>query len=178
MAFFGDGKKYNVNINYVKEDKPLGTAGPLKLMADSFEEDEYFILVNGDIYTELDFSQMVEFAKNKKADIVVGCIEKKEKSKYGELLLNDSNIVGIIEKPERTFLINSGIYVLNSNMLKDIPNDTFFTMVDVINLYLEQGKEVSSYMIEEYWLGIEDVDGMNQVTDKLNKDNDDKQGTK
>lgn len=162
-AYMGNGEKFNASVKYFKEEGPLGTAGPLSLMTEDFSEDEYFFLINGDIYTETDFSEMLNFSVKNKFDIVVGYVEKKEKSSFGVLNIEANAIKSITEKPERVFSISSGIYVLNSRVLKRIPRNKFFTMPDLINSYLSEKLQVGAYKIDKYWLGIEDVESIDQV---------------
>lgn len=162
-AYFGDGQKFNIGVKYFEETKPLGTAGPLALMKEEFSDDEYFFLINGDIYTEMDFEKMYSFGVSNKYDIVVGYIEKSETSPYGILNIHDEKISDIVEKPKRTFNISSGIYLLNSRVLKRIPQNEFYTVPDLINSYLMERKAVGAFKIENFWLGIEDVENMEEV---------------
>src|SRR5687767_12567971 len=69
-AYFGNGDKFGVGIKYFHEEKPLGTAGPLSMMKKEFADDEYFFLINGDIYTETHFKEMAAFAKSSNFDVV------------------------------------------------------------------------------------------------------------
>jgi len=170
-AYIGKGDKFNISVKYFEEEKPLGTAGPIGLMKKEFSKNEYFFLVNGDIYTEVDFSKMYEFAVRGKYDIVVGHIEKNEKSSYGILDINQNQIKGIIEKPTRTFCISSGMYVINSNALNSIPSNQYFTMPDLINSYLRQKKPVGTIKIDKFWMGIEDVESLEEVLERTKKIN-------
>jgi NDP-sugar pyrophosphorylase family protein len=169
MAYFGNGEKFDVNIEYFNEDHPLGTAGPLSLIASKFKDDEYFFLINGDVYTELQFKKMQDFAETNNLDIVVGCVEKIEKSSFGVLEIESSNIKEIIEKPERRFSISSGIYVLNGRAASQIPFNEFFTMPDLINTYLKKGLSVGAYTISDFWMGIENVENLDEVLKRTEK---------
>ena len=91
-AYFGDGSGFGVNIKYFHEDKPLGTAGPLHLMKQEISDEEYVFLINGDIYTEVNFSKMISFAEKTEQDIIVGYIEKIKYSSFGVLQINDDKI--------------------------------------------------------------------------------------
>lgn len=137
-------------------------------MQERFEKDEYFILINGDIYTELNFSTMIERARSLNSDIMVGAVKMSDKSSYGEIVSNPNMTISqIIEKPERHFTINAGIYVLNQRVLKLIPNNKFYTMPQLIEVYLEQNKNVHMYDIQDYWIGIEDQEKMNEVAKRI-----------
>ncbi|VUX54837.1 Nucleoside-diphosphate-sugar pyrophosphorylase family protein [uncultured Woeseiaceae bacterium] len=165
-AYFGDGQKFGVKIKYYQEDFPLGTAGPLSLMASEFKENEYFFLANGDIYTELDFGLFRDFAIKSNSDMTVGCVEKKEKSSFGVIETDNGEITGIIEKPERTYSISSGMYVLNGRAVSKIPCNRFFTIPDLMNVYLSKRLSISAFMISEFWMGIENAENLDEVLNR------------
>ena len=163
VAYLGDGKKLGVDIKYFKEELQLGTAGPLSLMRNQFAKDEYFFLANGDIYTEMVFSDMLEFAVRGSFDMVVGFIERRERSSFGVMEVESDVILKIVEKPERVSLVSAGIYVINSRALARIPDAEFFTMPDLIESYLSEGSRVGAYKITDFWMGIEDVESIDKV---------------
>mgnify|MGYP000041103272 CR=1 FL=1 len=166
-AYFGDGSGIGVGVKYFHEDKPLGTAGPLSLMKHEISDDEYVFLINGDIYTEVDFTKMLRFAENSGEDIIVGCIEKMEQSAFGVLEIDDGKILQIIEKPVRRFHVSAGIYVVRGRAINRIPTDTFFTMPDLIKLYLATGNTVPTYQIKEFWIGIESAKNLDEALKRL-----------
>ncbi|MBF0292859.1 MAG: NTP transferase domain-containing protein [Nitrospinae bacterium] len=166
-AYFGDGSRFGVKIKYFHEEKPLGTAGPLTLMRKEFVDDEYIFLINGDIYTELNFENMVMFANEHKYDLVVGYVEKIEKSSFGVLDVSDGQINRIIEKPETSYSISSGIYVMKSGSIRFIPDNEYFTMPDLINSFLSRGEKVGAYKIEDFWIGIENADNLDTVLKRI-----------
>lgn len=166
-AYFGNGSGIGINVRYFHEDKPLGTAGPLSLMKHEISDDEYVFLINGDIYTEVDFANMLRFAVNSEQDIIVGCIEKTEQSAFGVLEINDGKILQIIEKPLRRYHVSAGIYVLRGRAINRIPKDTFFTMPDLINLYLAEGAAVPAYDIKDYWIGIENAENLDEALKRV-----------
>ena len=166
QAYFGDGSRFGVSIKYFHEDKPLGTAGPLSMMKEEFSDDEYLFLINGDIYTELNFEEMSKFATKNDYDVVVGYVEKTEKSSFGVLDITDHKINKIIEKPENTFRISAGIYCIKGKAIKHIPHD-FFTMPDLINHYLERGEKVGAFQIKNFWIGIENVENLEEALKRI-----------
>ena len=166
-AYFGDGSNIDVKMKYFHENKPLGTAGPLSLMKEDISDDEYVFLINGDIYTEVDFAKMLHFAENTRQDIVVGCIEKTEQSSFGILKINDDKVSQIIEKPVSRFHVSAGIYVLRGRVINKIPRDKFFTMPDLINLYLAAGIAVPKYEIKEFWIGIENAENLDEALKRV-----------
>lgn len=166
-AYFGDGSDLGVSVKYFHEDKPLGTAGPLSLMRQEISDDEYIFLINGDIFTEVDFVKMLRFAESAEHDIIVGCIEKTEQSAFGVLEINDGKILQILEKPVRRYHVSAGIYVLRGRAINRIPIDTFFTMPDLINLYLADGNAVPAYEIKEFWIGIENAENLDTALKRV-----------
>lgn len=168
-AYFGNGEKFGVSIKYFHEEKPLGTAGPLSLMKKEFLDEEYLFLINGDIYTELNLEDMVRFAEKNKYDVVVGYVEKTEKSSFGVLDITNGKINKIIEKPETTFRFSSGIYVLKGKAISRIPDLDFYTMPDLINAYLDCGESVGAYHIKDFWIGIENVENLDEVFKRIEK---------
>ena len=166
-AYFGDGSRFGVEIKYFHEEKPLGTAGPLTLMREEFSDEDYLFLINGDIYTELNFGDMAQFAKKNDYDLVVGYVEKVQKNSFGVLDIHDTEIKQIIEKPETRYRISSGIYVMKGKSIRSIPDDAFFTMPDLINSYLSRGQKVGAYLIDKFWIGIENAENLDEVSKRI-----------
>lgn len=166
-AYFGDGSRHGVEVQYYHEERPLGTAGPLALMKEQFSEDEYLFLINGDIYTELDFKKMKAFAISSGCDVVVGYVEKVERSSFGVLEIESSAIQNIVEKPERRFNISAGIYVIKGSALKHIPVGEFFTMPNLIGRYLEANQKVGAFKIDAFWVGIENTENLEEARKRL-----------
>ena len=168
-AFCGDGGKFGVSVRYVDEDKPLGTAGPLSLMRDLFSKDEKIVLMNGDIFTQLDFSKMVDYHKQGNYCMTIGYRTYEHKLPFGVLELEKSELRGIVEKPSTNFNVSAGIYVFDASVIDVVPENTFFTMPDLANKLLEKKHPIGAYRIEEYWLGIENVDNFNEAIQQLDK---------
>lgn len=154
--YFKDGKKFGVSIYYSREDKPLGTAGPLKLLEEELDKD--FLVMNGDILTKLHFKDLMDFHLKGKAEMTVGVKEHKVQLPYGTVTTNDRRVISLQEKPELSFVINSGIYALNPDVLKFIPKGKFFGMPDLISTLLREGRRVIAYEIKDYWLDVGKVD--------------------
>ncbi len=168
-AFCGDGSKFGVKIGYVKENKALGTAGPLSLIRDRFSENETFILMNGDVVTKLDFSKMIRYHSKKKCQLTIGFTKFEYRSPFGVLKIEAGRLKDILEKPSKVYDISAGIYVVNSSVLDYIPHNTFFTVPDLARELLRFGKKVGTYKIEEFWVGIEHIDQFDEVLKELNK---------
>lgn len=169
-AFFGDGRELGVEIEYVHEEKPLGTCGPIGLVRDRIDPDEYLILMNGDIYTELDFSKFISTAKAHQHELTVGYLRRTETSKFGVLEIDAGRIKGVIEKPTNTVPVSAGIYVFKGSLLGHIPQNTFFTVPQLMTKLIQEGIPVGAYEISDYWMGIEYVEDLNSVLARLNID--------
>ena len=137
------------------------------------KKNDYFFLINGDVYTELNFKKMMTFAKKNNFDLVIGSIKKKYKNSFGILDIKNNKVKRITEKPNSFFNINSGIYVIkNSNNLNLIPKNEFFTMPNLIEKYISKDLRIGAYNIKDYWLGIENLENLKKVEKRLkNKKN-------
>ena len=94
-TYFGDGSKFGVNIKYIEEEEPLGTAGPLSLLKKKFNIKESVLVMNGDILTKLDFNKMIEFHNENDADITVGIKKHEQKTPFGVINLDGNKIKDI-----------------------------------------------------------------------------------
>jgi NDP-sugar pyrophosphorylase family protein len=169
-AYLGTGKKLGVKVKYFNENKPLGTAGPISKIKKEIKINNYFFLINGDVYTEMNFKKMLNFTIKGNYDLVVGSIKKRYKNSFGVLDIKNSKIRNITEKPNSSFNISSGIYIIkNTKNLNLIPKNNFFTVPDLIEKYLSKGLSVGAYNIKEYWMGIENMENLKKVGTRLNK---------
>ena len=119
--YFGDGKRFGVNIDYVNEKERMGTAGALSLLKK--KPTEPFFVVNGDLFTNLDFEKMLDFHNFNKSKATMCVSEYNIESPYGEVRLNNENILSIEEKPTYKMFINAGIYILDPICIKLIPKN-------------------------------------------------------
>jgi len=157
---FKNGEAFGVDIRYVKEDQPLGTAGALSLLE---EVDEPLLVMNGDILTRVDFRALLHFHREHKADLTV-CVRQYELSvPYGVIDTDGVNVKGISEKPVVRQFINAGIYLLNPQVLKLIPNGQPYDIPDLIELLIKEQRTVVCFPIREYWLDIGKVDQYDQA---------------
>lgn len=170
-AFCGDGSRFGLRISYVRESKPLGTAGPLKLIRDRLASGEFLVLMNGDVITRLDFQKMIDFARTNDFDLTVGYVPFKYQSPYGVLTIDDQQVTGVTEKPEFDYSISAGIYVVKSECLDLIPESSFFTMPDLMQKLRARRRRVGAYRIDDFWLGVEDLSQMEKVRTFLDLEN-------
>jgi NDP-sugar pyrophosphorylase family protein len=167
QAFCGDGSKLGVGISYVKEPGALGTAGPLSLVKSRIREGEFFLLMNGDILTKLNFRSFVEHARAQDCDLLVGYTKQIYRSPFGVLSISNGKIAGIVEKPSQEFPISAGIYCVKSSALPFVPDGKFFTVPDLVNRLLESGKKVGAYHIRESWVGLESTEHFEEAVKEL-----------
>lgn len=162
--YFGDGSKYGLNITYIKEEKRMGTAGALSLIPNLYED---FIVMNGDILTDINFSEMLNFHKQQKSDATMGIREYNIQIPYGVVHTEHSRIISIQEKPLHSFNVSAGIYILNKKILSLIPKDKFFDMPTLFETSLsKENYNTLSYLIKDYWIDI----GRKEEYDRANSE--------
>ena len=147
-AFFQEGERFGTRIRYSYEDVPLGTAGPLTGI-DGLNET--FLVLNGDVLTTLDFSDIVQFHKQSGAWVTIATYNRHVKVDLGVLQLDQGRVVGYIEKPTYDFQVSMGIYVFEPEALQYIPVQQYFDFPDLILRLLKEGKPVASYPFNGYW---------------------------
>jgi len=157
---FKNNQAFGVDIRYVKEDQPLGTAGALSLLE---EVDEPLLVMNGDILTRVDFRALLHFHREHKADLTV-CVRQYEFSvPYGVIDTDGVNVKAISEKPVVRQFINAGIYLLNPQVRKLIPNGQPYDIPELIERLINEQRTVVCFPIREYWLDIGKVDQYDQA---------------
>lgn len=149
---FGDGARWNCQITYVEEDQKLGTAGPLALLP--CRPKGPFIVVNGDVLTNVRFESLIDYHLGLKARATVGLREYDFQVPYGVVESDGECLTGIEEKPVRTINVNAGIYVLEPEIIDLIEPDTATDMPQVIRRALERKWKVGAFPIREYWIDI------------------------
>lgn len=148
---FGDGAAFGVDLNYVAEDTPLGTAGALGLME---RPTEPMLVINGDVLTRVNFRTMLAYHREHQASLTVAVRRFSMQVPYGVVDAEEGNVTAVREKPEVHFLVNAGIYLLDPSVYEFIEPGTRADMPDLIHRLLQAGKTVSSFLIHEYWLDI------------------------
>ncbi len=165
-SFCADGSRFGVRVTYIREKQPLGTAGPLSLLRPAIARDEFFLLMNGDVVTTLDFAALLNFCRRQDYELAVAYTQHIYQSPYGVLSIENGEIVDVVEKPELRQTISTGIYALKGSALDYIPDGKFFTMPDLIHNLRASGRRVGAYPIEGLWRGIEDLDDVeNAIAD-------------
>lgn len=150
--YFKDGSQYGVNIHYVHEDKPLGTAGSLGLLPDGLP-DLPIIVMNGDLLTNVDFKDLLDFHNNSNTEATMCVREYDIQVPFGVVDIDGGRIAKIREKPIHKFFVNAGIYVLNKNLVDKVDGKCYLDMPDFLENELKS-KGINAFPIHEYWLDI------------------------
>lgn len=153
-SYFGDGSKFGVTIEYTKEEIPLGTAGALSLLQDHSSLKDNLIMVNGDVLTNIDFRKLAHHHYESDAETTICVKEHNVSIPYGVCQISGEHLLSIQEKPNYTFLVNTGIYVLKSQLIKKLVKNQAIDMPNFITKLKEQNGNVIVYPIFEYWLDI------------------------
>jgi dTDP-glucose pyrophosphorylase/CBS domain-containing protein len=165
--YFGDGKKMGMELNYVRETRPLGTAGALGLME---KPNEPLLVINGDILTEVDFQAMLVYHLEHEAEMTVAVRQYDLQIPYGVVECEGTQITELREKPVHNFFVNAGIYLLQPSVYGYIDGGEQLDMTHLIQRLLDNGQSVVSFPIREYWLDI------GQITDYERAQEDVKEG--
>ncbi len=151
-AYFGDGSSWGVKISYLREEQPLGTAGPLAKLT---RYTEPLIVLNGDILTDLDFSELYRRHVDSNAEITIAAYNKQVKIDLG-VLETDGNqrLNNYIEKPEYSFRVSMGIYVISPTVVPYIPLEERFDFPDLVHKLLDTGGKIQTFAFNGIWLDI------------------------
>jgi NDP-sugar pyrophosphorylase family protein len=158
-TYFRDGRQFGVRVDYVLENKPLGTAGPLTLVRRQldFAPNETLLLMNGDILTRLDFGAMLHYHRAGGYELTIATRQHIYQSPFGVLQIENGAVRGITEKPTTCYDVSTGIYLLQSSVLASMPEDTRFDVPELVNALLRAGRPVGAFRFSEYWLAVEQL---------------------
>jgi len=154
--FFGNGDKYGVKLTISKEEIPLGTAGPVKLLQNQLNN-EPFLVMNGDILTLLHYRNLYDFACSKDTLLTITTKDIYTPFQFGNIHTEGDFVSGIEEKPNIKTTILAGIYIFKPEILDLIPDNTMYNMDKLILDMLAKDLPISHYPILEYWLDIGQV---------------------
>jgi NDP-sugar pyrophosphorylase family protein len=152
-AFFGNGEKWNVKIEYSLETKPLGTMGPLKIIKDLPEN---FLVMNGDILTDLNFAEFMNAHEKRNSVFTIASSQRVEKIDYGVLSVSSHGFLSSFkEKPSLDFDVSMGIYAVSKKILEHIPADIHFGFDELMLQFLKADREMPFIQNHKgYWLDI------------------------
>ena len=163
--YFKDGLEFGVNIEYIHENKRMGTAGALSLIRDKL--DKSFFVMNGDLLTNINFDNMMQYHLHNSSLATMGVREYDFQVPYGVVNVHGENILSIEEKPVHKFFVSGGIYVLSSDVLDFIPDDEFYDMPTLFEKVIEEKLKSISFPIHEYWLDIGRIEEFEKANDEF-----------
>ncbi|MDC0239199.1 nucleotidyltransferase family protein [Candidatus Thioglobus sp.] len=165
--YFQDGNELGVSIEYIIEDKPMGTAGALTLLKEKISEP--FFVMNGDLLTNVNYEQVFDFHKSNNSKATMCVSEYEIEVPYGVVSVNHENIVSIEEKPLHSFFVNAGIYLLEPECIDLIPNNEFYDMPMLFEKLLFLKEKIVSFPMKEYWLDIGRMTEYEKANHEYNK---------
>ena len=150
---FGDGSKWNVSIQYVHEDNPLGTGGALGLLPKN-RPDLPLIMMNGDVLTKLNYSELLKHHEECGFDATLCVREDEHRVPFGVIETENQLITDMVEKPTYRYKINTGIYVLSPEIVESVQVEQRIDMPTLLEQHREGGKRIGTYTSYDYWLDI------------------------
>jgi len=150
--YFANGSRFGVNIDYIREINPLGTAGALSLLP--CFPDQPFVITNGDILTEGSYDDVIKFHQQENAGITIASQIFEMQNPYGVLEINGRQVENITEKPIYKSNINIGVYVLSKKIEQYLQKNKYMDMPELIKEAIKKGETVLTYEIDQNWIDI------------------------
>ncbi len=152
MAFFGNGDKWGIKIDYSIENKPLSTIGPLTLIEDL---PEHFLVMNGDVLTDLPYKKLMEYHIENKNDVTVATYKRRHKVDFGVLRFDEKNLIyDFKEKPVYEFDVSMGVYVINKRIVESLKKNEPYGFDNLMIDGIRNGLKIRSYPYDGIWLDI------------------------
>jgi NDP-mannose synthase len=167
VAFFGNGEKWGIPIEYYIEKEPLGTAAPVRHI-DNLEDD--FLMMNGDILTDLSFHKLFEIHRDKKADLTIATHKRIQNVNYGTLEYSkNGRLTRFLEKPSFDFNVSMGVYILSRRVLPLIPEKGRFDFPDLVQALLSNKMRIHCHPYDGYWMDIGRPEDYEQAIEDYDK---------
>jgi dTDP-glucose pyrophosphorylase/CBS domain-containing protein len=167
-TYFGDGRRFGVNVTYVRESHPLGTAGAIALALPLLGQE--FIVTNADLLTRVNFGELAAFHRAENDDLTIGVIESTFQLRYGLIETDGSRVIGIREKPELRHFVNGGIYVMQDRLAELVPLGQRFDMDELIRAAIAKGYRVGCFPIHEFWADIGEPEDLKRASAAYRRD--------
>jgi NDP-sugar pyrophosphorylase family protein len=167
-AFVGDGTRWGLSVDYIEEDKPLSTVGPLFGLRSVLPE--HFLVMNGDILTDLDYADLLHTHMLSGNQLTVATAERTHKIDFGVLDVEGGHIHGFREKPALTYHVSMGVYGMSRKTLAPYPPGLPFGFDQLVLDLLDRGENPATYPFRGFWLDIgrpEDYDEANRTFEQL-----------
>lgn len=162
---FGDGSAFGVDVRYIEETEPLGTAGPLGLLPRDI--DKPVLVMNGDVLTTVDPTRMIAFHTQNRGSATMGVREHEIEVPYGVVDMENYRIVGLREKPVERYFINAGIYILAPEARTLIPSGEAYDMPALFEACNTADLTTLAFPIRDYWVDIGRPDDFRRANDEF-----------
>lgn len=163
---FGDGSRWNVSIQYVHEENPLGTGGALGLLPHD-EIDLPLFLMNGDLLTRVDYRSLLDFHERHEGSATLCVREYEQQIPYGVIQSDGQRITQIVEKPIQRYFISAGIYMLSPELVCSVSPGERIDMPDLMEREISAGRDVNMFPVHEYWLDIGRMDDFQRAQQEV-----------
>jgi NDP-sugar pyrophosphorylase family protein len=167
-AFFGDGSRYGVQIDYFREHEPLGTVGALSLI-DGLDED--FLVMNGDILTDMDYSALIEYHRRGGQAATIAAHHRDVQVTLGVMRFADdgdpTRVTGYVEKPVLSYVVSMGVYCFGPDVREHIPSGERLDFPDLILRLIAAGKTVRAWHSDDHWFDIGRHEDYEQAQDSF-----------
>ncbi|MCB9426830.1 MAG: NTP transferase domain-containing protein [Flavobacteriales bacterium] len=150
--YFTDGKRFGVDITYLKEDEPYGTIGAVR-QKENFKE-SYVLVMNSDLLTNINLEEMFVSLLETEADLIIATIDYNVEIPYGVVETDSRLVTALREKPTYTYYSNAGIYIFKKEIVDLIPKNMFFNATDLLSKLIDTNHKIVHYPINKYWLDI------------------------
>jgi NDP-sugar pyrophosphorylase family protein len=165
MAYCGNGDKFNVKLGYSREDQPLGTAGPIALVPGLTGT---FLVMNGDLLTTLDYTEMLKCHRERGALATIACYHRDVKIDLGVIEMDSENwLTDYIEKPTYHYAVSMGIYLFEPAILHYIPRGQRLDLPELVLQLTRAGQKVNVFNFDGYWLDIGRPDDYEAAVDQF-----------
>lgn len=152
MAYCGDGSKFGAKIDYSREERPLGTAGPIALVSNL---NDTFLVMNGDLLTTIDYGAMLDYHRRRGALATIACYQRDVKIDLGVIEADEDNwVADYIEKPTYHYSVSMGIYLFEPQILNFIPKNERLDLPELVLKLMRSGEKVNIFNFDGYWLDI------------------------
>jgi NDP-sugar pyrophosphorylase family protein len=167
-AFVGDGSRWGLSVDYAEEDKPLSTIGPLLNFLDQLPE--HFLVMNGDVLTDLDYAALLRSHQESEAPLTVASYRRQVRIDFGTLETVDNKIVKFVEKPTLSYGVSMGVYAMSRKTLAPYPRNVPFGFDELVLDLLAKDTKPHVFHFDGYWLDIgrpDDYDEANRSFARL-----------
>lgn len=167
-AFVGDGSRFGLRVDYAEERVPLSTIGPLFAIRDRLPE--HYLVMNGDVLTDLDYADLLRTHAASDAPLTVATFDRTVKVDFGVLEVEDGRIVRFAEKPTLDYRVSMGVYALSARSIAAYPEGLAFGFDQLVLDLLDRGDLPAGYHFDGYWLDIgrpDDYDEANRMFDAV-----------